>query len=263
MFAGTLIRSGNNAKTVKGDGAFETAIMYLAPATLAGGPTVCPMAEKAGCLKACLNTAGRGRMSNVQKARVAKTQRYHKDRAAFMSELVDNLERFERYCAKKGVKPVVRLNGTSDIQWEVGHPCVRTHKTQHDDPMHYVVNYAHIFEAFPNIQFYDYTKIYKRVYRDLPDNYTLVLSYSEADSKYAMAVEKAHSDTGCNVAVVFRDKKTIEKFEGTALFGEPTKEVPIVNGDETDLRHLDPKGVIVALYAKGDARKDKSGFVIG
>jgi hypothetical protein len=36
----------------------------------------------------------------------------------------------------------------------------------------------------------------------------------------------------------------------------------VVNGDESDLRFLDKKGVIVGLKAKGKGRQDKSGFVI-
>ena len=36
---------------------------------------------------------------------------------------------------------------------------------------------------------------------------------------------------------------------------------PVFNGDESDLRFLDPKNVIVGLYAKGKAKKDTTGFV--
>lgn len=156
-YSGTLIRSGNNAKTIKGDGdEYETAIMYLAPHKMALGANVCPMAEQAGCIAGCLNTAGRGAYNNVQLARIKKTTRYHTDRAAFMRDLVTDLEKFVRYCEKKGVKPAVRLNGTSDIQWEVAHPAQRHVNGQF---------FASIFDAFPEVEFYDYTKVYKRAYR--------------------------------------------------------------------------------------------------
>jgi hypothetical protein len=115
MFKGSLIRSGNNAKTVKGDGEYETAIMYLAPFNLAGG-NVCPMAETAGCVQGCLNTAGRGAYNNVQLARINKTKRYLANRTAFMTDLAADIAAFVRYCERKGVRPAVRLNGTSDIQ---------------------------------------------------------------------------------------------------------------------------------------------------
>lgn len=255
MYRGSLIRSGNNAKTIKGDGEYETAIMYLAPFKLAGF-NVCPMAEQAGCIKGCLNTAGRGQMNNVQLARINKTKRYLASRAAFMAELVDNLEAFVRYCQRKGVKPAVRLNGTSDIQWEVAHPVQITRRTEVGN---YVVSYGSIFEAFPEIQFYDYTKIYKRVYRELPANYSLVLSYSEANPAYADAIIKAHDETGANVAVVFRTKELRDDYVGTP---HGFLEIPVIDGDETDMRFLDPKGVIVGLYAKGQAKKDESGFVV-
>lgn len=263
MFRGTLIRSGNNAKTVKGDklGGYETAIMYLAPYNLAGG-NVCPMAEQAGCIAGCLNTAGRGRMSNVQIARVKKTKRYLADRVEFMQQLAIDLEAFERYCARKGVKPAVRLNGTSDIQWEVAHPVIR-----------YLPNgswtFKSVFAAFPEIQFYDYTKVYKRVYRDLPANYRLVLSYSVANEAYAAAIIQAANETGANVAVVFRTKAERDyHVNGRKMFWAsswtgPSFNRETIDGDSDDMRFLDPTGVIVGLYAKGAAKRDTSGFVVG
>lgn len=259
MFRGTLIRSGNNAKTVKGDGEYETAIMYLAPFKLAGA-NICPMAEQAGCVAGCLNTAGRGRMSNVQLARINKTKRYLADRAAFMAELVADLERFVRYCERKGVKPAVRLNGTSDIQWEVAHPCERG-----------VYPYHSIFTAFPEVQFYDYTKVYKRVSRTLPFNYRLTLSYSLASPRYAAAVIEAARESGANVAIVFRTKAMRDEYVGagrpqfwTSGLGQDGGLVrETIDGDRDDLRFNDPQGVIVGLFAKGAAKHDRSGFVVG
>jgi hypothetical protein len=254
MFQGTLIRSGNNAKTVKGDGVYETAIMYLAPSSLSG-TNVCPMAEQAGCIAGCLNTAGRGRFSQVQTARINKTKRYLASRTAFMAELVDNLERFAAYCGRKGVKPAVRLNGTSDIQWEVAHFASRGDQR------------GSVFELFPEIQFYDYTKVYKRVYRDLPANYRLVLSYSEANPAYQDAIIAAAKDNkAVNIAVVYRTKELRDGLmtAGDRLEGETRTTIrPVIDGDSDDMRFLDPTGVIVGLYAKGAAKRDTSGFVVG
>jgi hypothetical protein len=246
MFSGSLIRSGNNAKTIKGDDVYETAIMYLAPAKMALMTTTCAMAEVAGCIAGCLNTAGRGAFSNVQLARINKTKRYWNDRAAFMADLVADVSRFVRYCAKAGRKPAIRLNGTSDIQWEVAHPV-------------YVqgVRYASIFEAFPDVEFYDYTKISKRTRKALPANYTLVLSYSEANQGYASDIAKAGAETGANVAVVFRNKAVRDAYMASGFMGRE-----VIDGDETDMRFMDPKGVVVGLYAKGAAKKDASGFVV-
>jgi hypothetical protein len=36
----------------------------------------------------------------------------------------------------------------------------------------------------------------------------------------------------------------------------------VVDGDATDLRFLDPRGVIVGLKAKGKGKQDTSGFVV-
>ena len=112
-----------------------------------------------------------------------------------------------------------------------------------------------IIRDYPEIQFYDYTKVYNRVYRELPDNYHLTISYSEANQNYALKVRQAAIETGTNMAVVFRDKNRIPKY----FMG-----LPVIDGDKDDLRFLDPSNQphVVALYAKGDAKKDNSGFVI-
>lgn len=250
MFSGSLIRSGNNAKTVKGDGVYETAIMYLAPADTVPGVNLCPMAEIAGCKAGCLNTAGRGAFGNVQAARVAKTERYRDSRAQFMDDLANDIHRFVAYCSRKGVKPAVRLNGTSDIQWEVGHP---------------VWGFASIFEAFPDVQFYDYTKVPNRVTkRTLPANYALTLSYSEANPAYADMVIDAAKSSGANVAVVYRTKAMRDSLQGDHLEGATRfMNRPVIDGDRDDLRFQDERGVIVGLYAKGAAKRDASGFVVG
>jgi len=253
-FKSPTIRAGGNAKTVKGDSTYQTAIMYLAPYTASGMGNVCPMAATAKCINGCLYTAGRAAFTpSINPARVAKTQRYFANRGAFMSELVRDIGKFVKHCARIGVKPACRLNGTSDIQWEIGHPCVRDGEL-----------FASIFEAFPTVTFYDYTKIVKRAYRTLPSNYALTLSYSGANKAYAESVAKAARETGTNVAVVYRHKRDRNELvmlgHCGASIGIP---LPVINGDETDMRFLDPKGVIVGLYAKGSAKKDTSGFVVG
>ena len=228
-----LLSVGNNAKTVKGDGSeYLTAILYMAPADNLEGVNVCAMAEVAGCKAACLYTAGRGKMNSVQAGRLRKTMLWRDDRQGFLATLRQDITKFQAYCLKRNIQPVVRLNGTSDIMWE---------------------KYIDMETEFPMVQFYDYTKIYLRAYKDLPRNYDLTLSYSEANADYAEAVLNAHKLTGVNVAVVFRDKDTIpSSFAGSE----------VLDGDKDDLRFLDMPRRIVALYAKGDAKKDATGFVI-
>jgi hypothetical protein len=250
-FKSPTISAGTNAKTVKGDDTYQTAIMYLAPADASGMGNTCPMAILACCKTPCLYGAGRAEfLPSIPKARIAKTQRYFRSRSAFMAELVRDLVKFVRHCDLQGVKPAVRLNGTSDIQWEIAHPCVRDG-----------VTFESIFAAFPAVTFYDYTKIAKRAYRALPDNYSLTLSYSGANVAYSDMVLKAAHETGINIAVVFRTKSLRDAHIGVeGIFFDRD----VINGDETDMRFLDPRGVIVGLYAKGKAgRADTSGFVIG
>ena len=235
MWKGNLLSAGSNAKTRKGDGSeYVTAIMYLTPWKSAG-INVCPMAEQAGCIDGCLNTAGRGAFSSVQAGRARKTQWFAQDRDGFMIQLYKDIYSFVRFCDKLGVQPCVRLNGTSDIRWEL----IK------------VLDRANIFEAFPKVQFYDYTKIANR--KVTAPNYHLTWSYSGANDTYAKqhAIAKAN---GLNIAVVWRKVGMIP----SEYLG-----LPVVDGDKDDLRFLDPKGVVVALYAKGKARKDTSGFVIG
>ena len=124
------------------------------------------------------------------------------------------------------------MNGTSDIHWE-----------RHID----------MAGEYPEIQFYDYTKDIKRVRTALPINYHLTLSYSEKSQRYSDMVLDEMDGTN-NMAVVFRHKDNIP-----ATF----KGFTVVDGDKDDLRFLDPKGVVVALYAKGKAKQDTSGFVVG
>ena len=150
-----------------------------------------------------------------------------------MAQLVKYLTRFQNYCERRDLKPAIRLNGTTDIRWEL-----------------IKVNGKTIFELFPNITFYDYTKIANR--RNLPNNYHLTFSYSATNATYLKQVDIAKAN-GLNIAVVFRNKENIP----SEFIGLPT-----IDGYKTDLRFLDPKQSIVALYAKGKARKDNSGFVV-
>lgn len=216
-----------NTKTVKGEKmGYQTYILHLAPARLSGYQ-VCPMAS-AGCAAACLNTAGRGRFTRTQEARIRKTRWFFEDRGAFMAQLVKDIAAAIRKSDRENMIPVIRLNGTSDLRWE-------------DQP---VLGYGNVMELFSAVQFYDYTKLVNR--KDLPTNYHLTFSRSEENENNAEAMLAL----GFNVAAVF------QKLPATYLG------VPVISGDDTDLRFLDPKGVVVGLTAKGKAKKDGSGFVV-
>lgn len=227
-----LLSISADSKTIKGEKiGYLTGILYLAPANTTKYNT-CSMAHKAQCAKACLYSAGRGAFNNVQQSRIDKTLYFYEARDEFMAQLFKNIKALIKKAESKGLKPLVRLNGTSDIRWE-----------------NVPFEGATIFEAFPNVQFYDYTKDANR--KDLPVNYDLTFSYSGVES-FKPYVFKAQSK-GMRMAVVFRKESSI-----------PTtfKGINVVSGDNSDVRHLDEQGVIVGLYAKGKAKTDTTGFVV-
>ena len=239
-FPDKLLGLDSNAKTIKGEKyGIKTAILYLVPAD-GSGVNLCAMAEKALCKNPCLFTAGRGAMSNVMLSRLRKTLYFSQHREAFMMQLHSEIASLQRRAKRDGFKLVVRLNGTSDIRWE-------------SIP---VASKRNIFEAFPRVQFYDYTKIPNR--RGIPRNYDLTFSYSGAP-QYAQFVQRAIAN-GERIAVVFRNRAMVESMLAN---GESFMGLPVVDGDDSDIRHRDPKGAMVALYAKGKAKRDTSGFVVG
>ena len=144
--------------------------------------------------------------------------------------MIKDIHTFVRACDRKGKKPAIRLNGTSDIQWE-------TIKVEGHD---------NIFAMFPQIQFYDYTKIPTRKTNYI-FNYHLTWSYSEADSKYAALFDKVKH----NIAVVFNGKLP-KTFRGRR----------VIDGDTHDMRFKDPRNVVVGLKAKAEAKTEDNGFVI-
>ena len=221
---------------------YNTYILHLAPHTLSGHNT-CPKAT-AGCSAACLNTAGRGGMfkkgeftNNIQKARIRKTELFYNDRNQFMELLVKDITLAIKQSKRMNLIPVFRLNGTSDISWE-----------KYPVQMGEVV-YSNIFNAFGFVQFYDYTKVLGRKVSNI-SNYHLTFSAADGNDLDVLLARKA----GYNIATVFGIKKTLPMPD--SYMG-----LPVFNGDESDLRFLDPKQVIVGLYAKGKAKKDTSGFV--
>lgn len=232
----SLLGFDTNAKTVKGEQlGFLTGILYLAPSDISGYQ-VCPMAKLAQCDKPCLYTAGRGAFTSIQNARIAKTKYFFEDRQNFMLNLVKDIEKGIKQAQKSGLTLLIRLNGTSDIKFE-------------NVTFTYDNKQTTIFDLFPNVQFYDYTKIANRV--DLPKNYDLTFSYSGV-VEFQPYAKKAINNK-MRIATVFRSVKHIpDTFLGLRVIG----------GDDSDIRHMDDQNTIVALYAKGKAKKDNSGFVI-
>lgn len=128
---------------------------------------------------------------------------------------------------RDGLRPAVRLNGTSDLPWLA----------------------LQLSARFPQVQFYDYTKLPRPHLRVRP-NYHITFSLHESNLELALDA-LAH---GINVAVVFDTRR-----------GQPLPELwrgyPVIDGDAHDLRFLDARGSIVGLRAKGQAKDDVLGFV--
>ena len=228
-----LLTSGN-AKIVKGEKfGYLTQGIHFAPSDLSGY-NVCAWASQ-GCAMACLNTSGRGKMKSIQDSRINKTRSFFEDKQGFLCNLVKEIESACKRAEKKGLRPCFRLNLTSDLPWE---------NIRCNDGMN-------IFEKFPHVQFYDYTKGFKRMEKylngEMPRNYHLTFSRSESNDQQVRLVLAM----GGNVAVVFRNElpKQWEKRK-------------VIDGDESDLRFNDPQGCVVGLVEKGDAKKDSSGFVV-
>jgi hypothetical protein len=211
--------STNNVKTMKGTKlGYMTYIMYLSPFTFnSKGINVCSHASK-GCAEACLVGSGfGGRYATVIEGRKKRTEYFLSSRIEFMNQLKSEIEKAIKKHTDKAIV-TFRLNGTSDLPFE----------------KYKVFEGKNIFEIFPNVQFYDYTKNYLRFDKELPTNYHLTFSRSEINNDKAIEV----LNRGFNVAMVF--DKTPTSYLG----------FEVVNGDETDLRFKDKNNVIVGLKYK-------------
>jgi len=220
--------SPNNTKIKKGEKlGWLTLGLSLLPYNLSG-KNFCSHASE-GCAAACLNTSGMGVFSNVQEARLKKSRYFIEQKDAFLAQLKKEISLAIKNAKKKNMKLAVRLNVLSDLSWE---------------------NLIDM-KSFPEVTFYDYTPNPKRMTAflsgELPENYHLTFSRKENNQ----SIVELMASMGGNIAAVFAGSLP------SSYLGKP-----VVNGDDTDLRFLDPKGVIVGLVAKGKGKKDSSGFVL-
>ena len=210
-----------------------TYCVYLAPANMAGRTkkgsriNVCPMS--AHCKDLCLNSAGHNKAdilsngknnvkrSNINISRVKKTKLFYNDRDLYMNILIHEINKDRAYAERNGMEFSVRLNGTSDLSPEIMKK-----------------NGKNILDIFPDVQFYDYTKVYNRTkLMKFYPNYDITFSY---DGYNWDDCEKFLNDGG-KVAVVF-DSKTMPK---------TYKGYKVIDANGYDMRYLDPKGCIMGL----------------
>ena len=261
------IYSTDSAKAIKAQGfGVINGIHYMAPHELGSHGTgrrfnLCSHAS-AGCIALCLGEfsgqagmARDGELNSVRKSRRDKAARFMSDRKGYMQDVALATAQEYRRAANKGFGFVARFNGSTDIACEAINVVV-------DGPLAIKLSrlmrreiaagvYRNLMMLFPEIQFVDYTKNPLRFSRALPSNYSL--TFSLAENNHAQALELLAR--GVNVAAVFGGTMP-------AAWNGYT----VINGDEHDLRHLDPRGprgYIIGLAPKGrKAKKDKSGFVI-
>ena len=226
-----------NAKTIKGETlGYLTGILYMAPANESGRANLCPFASK-GCKQACLFRAGRGVMQPVYEARMRKTDYFIDHPEDFLNSLRWDIQMVARCAKRRGLKPAIRINGTSDM-------CKLA---------------AQMSQEFPDITFYDYTKIPKPYLRQRP-NY--ITTFSRSETNDAACLDALQH--GVNVAVVFDALPGIKNKRKAGQLPNTWHGFTVIDGDTHDLRFLDPQGVVVGLRAKGGnaQKREHSGFVV-
>lgn len=204
-----------------------TYCLYLAPAKTSGYQ-VCPFSTPE-CRKGCLATSGRARIElqggidMIKNARIKKTRLFFEQQTFFMNWLIAEITAKLNSATNKGMGFAVRLNGTSDIDW---------------------VNIIHkgknIFQYFPTVQFYDYTKQASK-FDNVPENYHLTLSYTGHNIDACIK----HLNNGGNVAMVFNTKTLPKTWNG----------FKIIDADVSDSRYKDTKSTIGGLKWKNIADK--------
>ena len=226
-----LSKPETNSKLIKNKKVgVDTWSLSLAHSNLSGF-NVCPMANKinstnknkklSDCSSCCVADNGNAQIfRSVLESRIKKTIAFKMDTENFMDALVVEISSAINQSVKNGNIPTFRLNTYSDIRWEL-----------------YKIEGLNNFELFPNITFYDYTKIPNR---RVPKNYELTYSFWGNLNHLQKAL-----NSNMNVAVVF------EKLPSSFLNRK------VVNGDLNDLRTIenDGKNVIVGLKFKGSKIK--------
>ena len=198
---------------------------------------VCPWATT--CIDSCLGPhSGRGFDKAVQRARLARRCLWLFGRKVFLSMLEGELETHNRTAQVLGQTWLCRLNVYSDILWER------------------FVDLA----KFDSIAFYDYTKAPIEARPNLPSNYWVTYSFDGTDRGRSRAVE--YLQAGRNVAVVFFE---VGAFCGKGALNQNIPHqwegFPVVNGDKTDDRNTDPKGVVVGLRLKGRTKASRQSAI--
>jgi hypothetical protein len=212
---------GSSKKTEKGTKLkVVTAIMYLFPHNVISATTICAGAVLNGCHEGCLYQSGQLGMPVGRDAMAKRTVLWCLFRADFLVSLTEEIAKLY---AKHGDTLAIRLNGTSDIDW------------------------SGVIKALPQVRFYDYSKIYARVLKNILPNYHLTYSGSAFSEKSQQITARA-INKGLNVALAFNTKQ---------LSGEMSVPDDLESFDDTDARFLDAPGTVGSLTRKGSSRAQR------
>lgn len=217
---------GSISKTVKHKKSTKygelTYSLYLAPAK-SSGYEVCP-ARTLECTRLCLNESGMNTMVRndkgdlINRSRIQKTKLFFEDREFFMKWMIFEINSGITKAKKMGFSFSVRLNNTSDIS-----------------PEEFVLQGKNILQIFPDVQFYEYTKVKTRAkLMNKYPNYDMTFSYSG----YNLTECQKMLLNKIRVAVVF--KNIPETFMGHK----------VVDGDQYDMRYKDAEAIIIGLKYK-------------
>lgn len=219
-YLGNVLHSFKHSKAI--DYGELTYSIYLAPGNMSGHEVCAGRNEE--CTKFCLSESGQNRIDSgrITKSRIAKARLFFDDRELFMALCIGEIYKYRAAAAAMGLRFSVRLNNTSDLSPEIW-------RTKHGD------GFRNILEIFPDVQFYDYTKVFPRLKLvDKYPNYDLTFSYSGTNwdkCEEALAM-------GVRVAVPFEEVPL------------EWKGYKVINGDNYDMRYWDESGVIVGLKYK-------------
>ena len=234
---------GNVAQSVKMRLSYENGTMtyclYLAPWNMSGH-NVCPKGQH--CHEFCLNGSGQNKCdqlargvegSKINRSRIKKTKLFYENRPHFMDILTHEIAAKKARAERMGYGFSVRLNGTSDLS-----------------PLAFKDSEGkNILELFPNVTFYDYTKVYNRInLLNQYSNYDLTFSYDG----YNWDECEKFLQNGGRVAVVFFGDKLPKRFNGWK----------VIDGNLYDMRYLDEKQVVVGLHYHKTANDYKDGHFV-
>jgi hypothetical protein len=225
-----LINVNSSAKIVKGKKlGIETAILYMKPSDVISVITLCAGAKLFGCEKECLESSGQLGMSTADNAKIKRTILFLLKEKEFYIELRKEIEKKQKKALKKGNTFVVRLNGTTDI------------------------DFSDFIESMPETNFYDYTKIYQRMKKNDLDNYHLTFSGS-ANNSHAINITARSIKNGFNTVLAINTAET----KGEYKLPNKLDLIPLINMDDTDARFLDPSSSVGVLKRKGSNKDQRA-----